>query len=481
MDVSFLIRWSRVGLALTTTVLLLLAPEGSRCAEDAKPGEQTLPLPEVSPPGHPPMVLDLVACRRLALEKQPALAVYRASLANAQARLQAVEALHVPNLIRPDLPIRRQQAATAVCITDALVCQAEWETLYSVTRTFAGVYYAQEQERALDETLQRLERFKEEATNDATKDRPSGGNNDKRDKGKKKQYVDPIIGWEINRAIGSIGLAKARREEARAGRLRALAALREAIGLEPLCCLEVVVKELPTTAGTPCRVDLVAAALHRRGEIFQTEKLAEVISMEADAQGLLHGASVPTFASGSDIHATQVPAGIRDHLYRPAAIPPEMPTNLVGSKEDRVAQAHALADRAHAVVEKTRSLITLEVEEAYYNWMAACRQLPELRQGWEAARNIPRQLRSATRNAPKELRDPDFTEIPQELFYPFRFDGGRLLTDLQTETNRALYDYLLAVAALERATAGGFCPTFAPPPPPLPPVPEPPPPTSKKP
>jgi hypothetical protein len=61
---------------------------------------------------------------------------YRASLANAQARLQAVENLPVPTVVRPDLPIRRQQASIAVCIAEAQLCQTEWETLSNVTRTF---------------------------------------------------------------------------------------------------------------------------------------------------------------------------------------------------------------------------------------------------------------------------------------------------------------------------------------------------------
>jgi hypothetical protein len=39
-----------------------------------------------------------------------------------------------------------------------------------------------------------------------------------------------------------------------------------------------------------------------------------------------------------------------------------MPAYLIGSREHRVDQAQALSGRAHAVIEKTRQLVALEVE-----------------------------------------------------------------------------------------------------------------------
>src|SRR5262249_44737088 len=77
--------------------------------------------------------------------------------------------------------------------------------------------------------------------------------------------------------------------------------------------------------------------------------------------------AVPTFASGSDIHAREVPQAMRGKDYRPGAIAPEMPTQLVGTKYDRVCRAMALTERAEAVYEKVRFLVTLDAEIAFYD------------------------------------------------------------------------------------------------------------------
>ena len=66
---------------------------------------------------------------------------------------------------------------------------------------------------------------------------------------------------------------------------------------------------------------------------------------------------VPTLASGADIHAKEVPQGLRGtYDYRPGGILPEMPPQLVGSKYDRVCRAIAFAQRAEAVYEQARNL-----------------------------------------------------------------------------------------------------------------------------
>src|SRR5437016_1668330 len=76
--------------------------------------------------------LSLSACRAIALEKQPALAAHRASLAAAQARYRAIEHLGLTAIIAHDMPYRRKQAAISVSIAEAAVNQAEWETAYAV-------------------------------------------------------------------------------------------------------------------------------------------------------------------------------------------------------------------------------------------------------------------------------------------------------------------------------------------------------------
>src|SRR3954454_5399502 len=79
--------WSR--LALSAGLLLPVAPALSQETPNAN---QKPPASTVAP-GVP---LDLAACLRIALEKQPTLAALRASLASAQAQQQGLEDLHAP-------------------------------------------------------------------------------------------------------------------------------------------------------------------------------------------------------------------------------------------------------------------------------------------------------------------------------------------------------------------------------------------------
>src|SRR6266404_1428787 len=50
--------------------------------------------------------LDLAGCLELARQRQPRLAVQRASLAASQDGLQALQDLHVPTILEPQLPVR---------------------------------------------------------------------------------------------------------------------------------------------------------------------------------------------------------------------------------------------------------------------------------------------------------------------------------------------------------------------------------------
>src|SRR5262249_28799463 len=97
--------------------------------------------------------LDLLACRHIALERQPAIAAARASLNAAQARVASIENLRIPTCLRPDLAIRRKQAPFGIHIAQAGLFTAEWETNYAVTRTYLGVLYAREQKVVADRVV----------------------------------------------------------------------------------------------------------------------------------------------------------------------------------------------------------------------------------------------------------------------------------------------------------------------------------------
>ena len=95
------------------------------------------------PPGQP---LTLADCVRLGLERQPALAAARASLASAETQRQALDKLCLASLISRELPYRRQQACLGVTIAQAGLQMSEYEAIYAITRNFFTVIYARQQE-----------------------------------------------------------------------------------------------------------------------------------------------------------------------------------------------------------------------------------------------------------------------------------------------------------------------------------------------
>ena len=86
-----------------------------------------------------------------------------------------------------------------------------------------------------------------------------------------------------------------------------------------------------------------------------------------------------TFASVADVHVRPIPQGISNTEYRPGAIGLEMPATLVGKRAGPGA-AGGGSGRAAAVVDKTRNLITLEVEDGYLKWEDAVLKLRALAQ-----------------------------------------------------------------------------------------------------
>jgi outer membrane protein TolC len=377
--------------------------------------------------------LDLAACRRLALEKQPAVAAARASLAAAVARAEGLEHLHVPTLIARDLPIRRKQAALGVTIAEAGVARAEGDAVYGVTFCYLSALYAIEQQRVADDALKTLQELQ-----DLAKDIVKEGS---------RTNV-------TQRDVEQIGIyllvARGRRAEAVEGEQRARAGLREALGLATDCPVPLLASALPDVIPTVDRCQIVALALARRGELAQASNAAQVFQYEIDAQ---HAKWLPrssTFASGSDIHAQAIPTGSYDEVYKPGAIGVEMPTTLNGSRCDRVEQAQAYNARAEAVVDKTRGLIVLDAESAYLRWAEASAKLIEYRKAANEAEALLKELRKSFKATPP---DPKVT-IDKLL------NAGILSSQLRVQVNQTHYQQLLALAALERATAGGFCAGF---------------------
>jgi outer membrane protein TolC len=367
----------------------------------------------------------------MGLAQQPALAAHRASLAAAETQKQALDHMHLAALISREMHIRRQQAAQGVTIAAAGLDQAEWETIYAVTRNYFSVIYASRQEKVARGLVDKLKAAQEKAAVLVKSGDPD----------------NVVTQIDVDRLAANIDLYQLRLIEASQGIKRAGAALREAMGVGPDHCLVIAGSDLPPLQESLCRADLIALALARRGEMVQAVTAKCVTELEVDAQGT--GFLLPTkrtFASVTDLHVRPIPQGMSNTEYRPGAVGLEMPTSLVGNRADRVQRAQDFSDRASAVVDKTRNLITLEVEDSYLKWEDAALKLRALAQTHQRA------LKVAT-----TVKD--------------RFDIGKvsgeelirsqtLADQAQAAYNEALYHHALALAALERITAGGFTPAF---------------------
>src|SRR5262249_55132192 len=150
--------------------------------------------------------LDLAGCLDLGYQHHPRIAAQRASLAAAEDGLRALEKLHVPALLAPELPVRRRQAALGVSAAAAGLDQAQRETAYAVPRTYFTVLYARDQERVARGVVDRLT-----ATRDAAQKQLDAGARD-------------VTAVDVRRASVYLRLAVARRVQAAQGVKRALAA-----------------------------------------------------------------------------------------------------------------------------------------------------------------------------------------------------------------------------------------------------------------
>lgn len=420
---------SRIGawrcrLAISFFLCLGLAP-----AARAQP---VLDLPPAQPARLAgPMTLTLEDCIRIGLQSQPAITAQRASVAAAQSGCKALERLTCANLISKELPIRKQQAACGVTIAQAGLDQAEWETIYAVTRSYFTMVYAQKQARLVADVLQILDDNRKVAQALIQKGDPDV----------------KITNEDVAKLTINMDLLQARALEATSGVERALAALKEAMGVPYDAALHLPDGELPVVGDTVDRAQMVALALARRGELTQATSAARIVELEVCAQNT--GFLIPfkkTFAAGADIHSRPIPQGFSNGTYRPGAIGIEMPTMLVGHKSDRVETAQDLSGRAQAVVEKTHNLIALETEDAFFKWQASAAQVRAVEQS--VTRSIKLRETLAQRWFDNKVSTEDY----------LRALGTQ--DQARSQLNEALYHHALALAALERVTAGGFVPAY---------------------
>jgi hypothetical protein len=411
--------------------------------------EEEAPLPAPEQPSAP---LTLEACLDLGLSHQPSLDAARASLSAAQTGQRALDKMILPRLLVPDLGVRRQQACLGVTIASASLTQAEWETRYAITRNFFTVQYIHSQQVVVGDVLKNLESSRAKAQRLYDSGDP-----------KVKITKNDLEVLDVNMA-----LVKNKKSQADNGLLKAIAALKEAMGLSYDYDLQIAATGLPrevykvTTfvdekdakgkvvkkkVETYHRLykinnkDLIASALANRGEMVQASTAAQVVDLEIEAQNKIRGYQGRTFAQGADLHVTPVPLGRSNGDYVPGALAPEMPNMVAGRKRDRMARVSDFAARAAAVVDKTTSLVSLDVEAQYLKWLEAAEDIEELSGILELAKALPKKV--------QDLDPADFTANAV-------IQANITAVMVQSQLNEAKHMHALALAGLERATAGAF-------------------------
>jgi len=402
-----------------------LAPASAAVAGEGLPVVVENSVASVPVPAGAGAGTSLAECIHMALERQPAIAAQRASLGAAVGGQRALANIRLPAFIVRDLPIRRQQAGLGVEIAAASIDQAQHETVYAVTRTYFSVIYARDQERIARGVV---DHFK--ATHDTAKRLVEGGSRD-------------VTTGTLDRIAVYQRLAETKQIQAAKGVDRALAALKEAIGMGPEGSIDVPGDKLPEPSVQVDKQQIIGLALARRSEMSQAGNLAEVYCLEVAAQGKSWRARVQTFASASDIHYRSIPQGTTDPEYRPGAIGPEMPTMLVGSKADRTERARAFSARAAAVADKTRNLVALEAEDAFIKWEEATLKIPSTREAATRAAKLADDMRKDF-GAEQKVKAEDLVTVEV------------LSAQAQAQHIETIYQQILALAALERVTAGGF-------------------------
>jgi outer membrane protein TolC len=418
LPVQFTWRWT-AALLLSWTGLLPAA--GPAVAAEPAAGQE----PSASATSETAPTLGLAECLQMALHDHPRIAAARASLASAEDASQALESLSIPECLAPDLPIRRRQAALGVTAAAAGVEHAQVEVVYDVTRTYFTVLFAREQEQVARGVTERLSAIREVARQML------------------KAGARDVSDSDVNRTTVYLRLAETKRLEASQGVKRALAALREALGRGPEFHFNVAEGRLPEPAVQPNQDETLAAALARRPGLIQATIFAELTCLEVDAQATTSHVRLETFAAGGDIHSRAIPHGTRGTEYRPGGIDPEMPTLLAGSRAERMHRARSLHARAVAVVGQTRNLITLEVADAFLRWQLAAQQAAKAREAADAGDSLADSL------------NKDFI-TNQRVKIEDVVNARVLASQARGQYNQFLNDEILALADLERATAGGF-------------------------
>jgi outer membrane protein TolC len=395
-----------------------------------------LPVPNAEPKTEPAKIpeLTLGECITIALERQPAIQAVRKRMEATEASLRGLNGIgRIGQVFSPDLPVRKEQASRGITAAAADLQKVHNEVVQDVTRLYYSVVYARQQEYFADDVAGQLEVLVKIMRDIVNSKMPENLTNLKLD-------------------VAEIGLDDARtiRKQTQIGREQAMAALREAMAVcdtdFPFRVKDEGLPLMEQKEPLP-KEKVIELALERRPELALAAAGVDAFRLEVYAQGRLHfRRAVPTLASGADIHAQEVPQALRTLKdYRPGAIPPEMPPQLVGTKYDRVSRAMAYSQRAESVYEKARNLVVLEAETGFYDLDLASHRL-------NLAKDKNERGKSMTTYVTENFR----TSKEKDVLFQVYVAGSKARADFV----EAVYQHILALAAIERITAGGVCPKF---------------------
>jgi outer membrane protein TolC len=388
--------------------------------EETKPQDKQ-PLPK----------LTVGECLKIAQEKQPKLAAFRASVGSAYASLTAQEHPNVIVMLTPDHKFRKSQAAIGVQAAQAELDQATHDVTQAVVWTYYSVVYARQQLKVARDAVDFVDFYRDQVEK-IVKDK--GGNRE----------INQIT---LNRLIARLAEGELLKVRAESGYERAKAALREAMGVEHTKVFDPADEVLPDFADFEIKKeDVIGHARTRRGELIMASLASDVTRLEAYAQwSIRFRFRVETFASGADIHARHIPAGSKEGEYRPDAIGPEMPVTMFGDRAARSQKSWELVTRSQAVLEKTTNLVTLEAQDAWIEYFYAGASMAAAK----------KQAAAGSANL-STLREVAGDKVDKAATLQQLLEAQEEAAKGQAAFNEAVYHRISALANIERISAGGI-------------------------
>ncbi|RLS55628.1 MAG: TolC family protein [Planctomycetota bacterium] len=359
----------------------------------------------------------------------PRIHAAEASLRGSEAGLRGVQNLPLFAKLSPDMKYRKQQSTLGIEVADAGLRQEIRDTSYGVARGYFLVVYSKQQQDLSKQVLDILgKNIKALELKMALKKTPED---------------------EIKLQKLKLGFVEAKHKNSLAvtGYERAKALLTEEVGgRKKVGLIEPIEKDFASyeLLGllTPEFIEeMVEKTVVIREEVIKSSKASQILALEVNAQkSARFNPKFRTFASGSDLH--YIPIGVqgRGENFTPEAITIEMPSSLVGKKNDRVARAQAFADRGAAVEESTKNLIRLEVRNAF-------QLLLETRISYNELKKVEPELKKII----TELHDTSLKFLNTDNAELFE-KAGKMLGNY----NHTKFITMDNLADLERITSGTF-------------------------